>query len=471
MLIVGILSIYLVGLLIVGNLSLRFTPSEAIGLAFPLGMGAQTLMMTLADLLGLPLTALTMFALTALLAVALLVPFCLRRRRLMADRRARPFTAPSGYNLVWLLFIALTVYLEYMNLVKCLYFPAFDRDSLAGFDTIGYVIAQEHTFRGLSIFRPDYMPSIHDAGSYLVYAPMVQLSYAYVYLLGAATSKLIPALMYLSLLFAFYGSTKRVVSRTGAAIATFFMLLTPEMLAFSSMSATNVIHAVSASLGIIYVALWWRGREQRDLFVGALLLGLNIWTRTDGVVFILAALLIVFIRTLQTRRWVADLAPFLAFALFPPLLWMLFSRVSGFYTESIAILHPFWDADKAATILTHMTSHYLNLTFYGWSFLFFALSLLLNSWNLLRRRDNLPLLTMILVASLLYMVALYQIDYKWDSIRQVLAYSAKRFLFCFIPLVWFYALTNRWAQTLLSRADRFLSYTRNLPGNNRPKKQ
>jgi hypothetical protein len=58
------------------------------------------------------------------------------------------------------------------------------------------------------------------------------------------------------------------------------------------------------------------------------------------------------------------------------------------------------------------------------------------------------------------MAALYHIDYKWDSIQQVLAYSAKRFLFCFIPLVWYYALTNRWAVTLFARADRFLALTR-----------
>lgn len=100
----------------------------------------------------------------------------------------------SDYNLIWLFFIALIVYLEYMNFSKCIYFPTYDRDSLAGFDTIGYVIAQEHTLKGLSLFQADYMPQIHNAGSYIVYAPMVQLSYAFVYLLGTETSKLIPGI-------------------------------------------------------------------------------------------------------------------------------------------------------------------------------------------------------------------------------------------------------------------------------------
>ena len=51
---------------------------------------------------------------------------------------------------------------------------------------------------------------------------------------------------------------------------------------------------------------------------------------------------------------------------------------------------------------------------------------------------------MILISSALYMIALYQIDYKWDSIQNVLAYSAKRFLFCFVPMAWFYAMSNNW---------------------------
>ena len=147
------------------------------------------------------------------------------------------------------------------------------------------------------------MPQIHNAGSYIVYAPMVQLSYAFVYLLGAETSKLIPALIYLSFLIAFYGCMKRVINKTGSAIAVFFMMITPEMFAFSSLSATNVIHAVSASLGIIYIAIWFKYREKKDLYLGALSLGLNIWTRTDGIVFILAALFVITIDAIIKKTW------------------------------------------------------------------------------------------------------------------------------------------------------------------------
>ena len=108
-------------------------------------------------------------------------------------------------NLVWVLLIILIGYCEYMNFSKCMFFPPSDRDSLAAFDTLGFVAAQDHTYMRMSLFDADYNPSIHRAGGSIAYAPFVQMSYAYVYILGAETSKSIPALMYLFFVIAFYG--------------------------------------------------------------------------------------------------------------------------------------------------------------------------------------------------------------------------------------------------------------------------
>ena len=256
MLVLGIVLVIAIGFLAVNCISVKFTWSEKIGLAFPVGIGLQTMMMLIINLLKIKLITASVM-LGGVLILLLLLSFLYKRRDgvIMYYKKAVRIDT-SNCNLVWCFFIVLIAYFEYMNFTKCMYFPTFDRDSLAGFDTIGYVMAKEHTFRNLSIFQQSYMPHIHDAGSYMTYAPMVQLSYAFVYLLGAETSKLVPALMYLSLLIAFYGSMQRVTGPTGAAVATFFVLITPEMIAFSSLSATNVIHAATASSGIIYIALW-----------------------------------------------------------------------------------------------------------------------------------------------------------------------------------------------------------------------
>ncbi len=444
----GIITVTVMGLLIVSLISDDFSWIEKIGLSFPIGIGVQTLIMAFLDLCGIRLTAASVLS-PGLLAILVIACLLFRRSRGQArPRLLQGFRAPR-YSLAWLLFVGLVIYFEYMNFVKCMYFPTFDGDSLRGFDTIGYVTAQEHTFRHISLFQEDYVPGIHGPASYITYAPLTQLSYAFVYLLGTETSKLIPALMYLFFLIAFYGAMKRVSDRTCAAMATFLTLITPEMVAFSSLSATNVIHAVSASLGIIYIALWTKSDHRKDLLLGSLLLGLNVWTRTEGVVFIFAALLVVGFVSLKKRRWNILIPPLCAFI--PALFWAFFCKVGGLSAESIAITHLFWDPDKASTVWNGMKSLCTVSQYYGITFQAFAVSLLCNAWFIWKKKDNLPLLAMIVSAFLLYMILLYQIDYKWDSIYNVLAYSAKRFLFCFIPLLWFYALTNRWVAAIFNK--------------------
>ena len=133
-----------------------------------------------------------------------------------------------------------------------------------------------------------------------------------------------------------------------------------------------------------------------------------------------------------------------------------FCKMNNFYSESIAITHLFWDSEKANIIWNGIKSLCLDKQFYGISFLFFTISVLCNSWFIWKKKDNLPLLVMIAFSLLLYMIVLYQIDYKWDSIHNVLAYSAKRFLFCFIPLIWFYSMSNKWIVLLFNKLETFL---------------
>ena len=75
-----------------------------------------------------------------------MIAFVIKFRNTKAILKIAPFTQyANGTNLIWLLFILLIVHIEYMNFSKCIYFPPFDGDSLAGFETIGYVASQEQT--------------------------------------------------------------------------------------------------------------------------------------------------------------------------------------------------------------------------------------------------------------------------------------------------------------------------------------
>ena len=152
MLIAGIVIVIAIGFILLNDISLQFSWYEKIGLSFPIGIGIQTMLMAVINLLGIPLTVPNIFIADGILILALLYPLYRRKEEVAAYyKNSLHFTTPR-YNLVWLFFIGVILYLEYMNFAKCIYFPTFDRDSLAGFDTIGYVIAQEHTLKDLSLF-------------------------------------------------------------------------------------------------------------------------------------------------------------------------------------------------------------------------------------------------------------------------------------------------------------------------------
>lgn len=171
MLTLGIILTCLNGILLTALVGSRFSWTERIGLSFPLGMTLQTIIMTLLDLLHIPLTASSVL-LGGLLLFALLL-FVVWRYRGIDSLRLTPAMLDDWRqaNLVWVLLLLLIGYCEYMNFSKCIFFPPSDRDSLAAFDTLGFVAAHDHTYMRMSLFDADYNPSIHRAGGSIAYAP------------------------------------------------------------------------------------------------------------------------------------------------------------------------------------------------------------------------------------------------------------------------------------------------------------
>lgn len=435
---IGTALLFLVGYLTVFNLSTLTTRLERIGLAFPAGAGVMTVVMAILDLCRIPLTGGALITADLVVAAALAAGLALRKEKVI-EALKRPIDINS-FNFVWLLLLAFAAWVEYANFQKCMFFPTYDRDSLAAFDTLGFVAAQEHTYGGMSIFTGDYMPGIHAPGSPIAYFPLVQLAYAYVYALGAETSKIIPALIYLSFLVAFYAALSRATSRTAAMAATLFVVLTPEMTSFSSLSGTNVMNAAYASLGIIYILRWLQEKEKGCLALGSLLLALNVWCRAEGVVFVLVAVALVAFECVRKREWKQALPIVLAFV--PVILWQIYTRAFGMTVQSFVITHPYFDGDKAGTVFNGAWALLSNTQYYGWTFTVLLLAIIGDAWFMIKHRNSdIAKLFAIAAGVFLYFLVLYQIDYRWDSIDNVLNYSAKRFMFCFVPMAWYFTAT------------------------------
>ena len=228
MLTFGIILAIILGFVTVSLVSTKFSWTEKIGLSFPVGIAMMTFIMIFLDTVFIKLQQSTIIPFSIGLSLVFIL-LLYRQGRLYSIFQPIHRFRLSKYNVVWLAFILVIAIYEYYNWTKCMYFPTFDNDSLCGFDTFGWVAAHEKTYKGMSLFNTAYNASIHNAGSYINYAPFVQMSYAYVYIFGATISKIVPAMFYVSFLILFYALVRRVAGRTLASMTTLFMMMTPEM--------------------------------------------------------------------------------------------------------------------------------------------------------------------------------------------------------------------------------------------------
>lgn len=484
--------VFLIGFFLLCRITVHNSILERIGFALPVGLAFVTMFMTIMDWADIALTRNSLTILTiALLVVAVAVNY--NQPKALLKQFVPKELDFTWFNLLWVGMLGVVVYLEYINFNKCMVYPTYDRDSLAAFDTIGYICAQEHTFHAMSIFDPIYFPRMHEAGSSISYLPMVQLSYAYVYTFGAATSKAVPAFIYLGFLFGFYGLCRKGMSHTGSMLVLLGIVLAPEMLSFASHSVTNVMQACMASAGLIYACLWINNRQQHNLWLAILLLAINNWMRAEGIVFIGTAWLLIIISVfsrkgeeVSTRKdWVNAVLP--ALSLLPLVLWELYSKACGLTSDNAIITHLFWDSDKAKIIFKGAWDLFSGGTYYGLTFHIFAIVaiiMILNGASIevlsykTKHHENAlfkvsflkytdtpiskTVFKALLISVIAYYFILYQVDYKWDSIDNVLAYSAKRFNFCYVPIAWYFiacsALINKpltWLESKIGLGGKF----------------
>jgi carbon starvation protein CstA len=124
--------------------------------------------------------------------------------------------------------------------------------------------------------------------------------------------------------------------------------------------------------------------------------------------------------------------------------------------DQTMIFTPYWDGEKAATLGREIWMLFRSSVYYGFTFVAFALALLSNVWHIFKKRDHLVTVLLIFLAWLFYTLLIYQIEYTWDSLENVVRYSYKRFLFSFVPLLWFYVAAGQNVNRIFEKIDDFV---------------
>jgi hypothetical protein len=456
MIALGLFTTFLLGIFIAISISQKLKLIEVAGLAFLLGIGTQTFLMVCLDVLHIKITASTVIY-ASIAVMGCLTVYNIFNRKALREwlSYVLRFTFPK---LTWISLVGLIaiIVVAVMNVAKTMYFPTWDTDSVRGFNLVGLAVAHEGTIRSLSLFVDDnFRDFMSRPGSYMSYVPLSQLSYAYAYMIGFETSKIMNALVFLSFIPVFYGVLSRFASHTLTVVVTFLMLLTPEMLAFSSLSGTNFTHAVYASLGICYFLTWYYKKIPSMLWLSAVLLMMNNWTRSEGLAFIAAACCLLLWHSIKEKSY-KKLFLFSGLCIFPFLFWQIFLKIEHLESTNVFIYKPYWDYEKASYIVKEAWMLLKNSTYYGITFTLFFIVLLSNIWNIYKKRECVFTILAFVLSLVFYTILVYQVDYLWDTLDHIMHYSYKRFLFAFVPVAWFYIATNYNVKWLFDKVDKFI---------------
>jgi hypothetical protein len=443
MLLVGILMLYVTGASILVRFSTRFNWKETIALSFLLGIATQTFFMFIADVIGFGFTQLVLFFASFALVIFnydLLYSYYQEHKQAIK----MPSITLGLLNYPAILLLLLILVLFYIITEKNLYWPAAEHDSIASFDKLGMIMALEGKIK-ISLFQYNLQ------GSGGIYPPLFHGGIAYMYLFGAESPKIITTLFYGSLLLSFYAFCKKYVSAINALFFTLLLEMVPEMYSHAALLLGNIPATANVAVAGLSLFYWLDKRENAYLWLSATFIALSLWTRNDTIGFAIAAVVVVFVALAKEKDW-KRIAIYTAVSFSTLVIWTLYLKFKIDIPQTSRFIDHFgFDEHKMGVMLLYVSCMISWLQYgtmspgyllYGLAFILPIVVILLNVRNI--RKDHPGKLLFILISFVVYFLIFYLIDEKkqGSTITDLMESSFKRGVFCFIPLLLFYASTS-----------------------------
>jgi len=450
MLTAGIILCYLLGLALMLLFSRKYSLAEVIGYSFLIGMGVETFFLFFLDLVGVKYSTGVLIGLNVFVIVAALGANYKNLTALKEEFRLPSFSLKE-INPVAVFLFCIMAYLFYAITVKNLFWPPTEHDTIGSFDKLGRIMAAEGKLH-ISL----YQYNLEGAGG--LYPPLYHGSIAYLYLFGAEMPKIVTTLYFLSLLTVFYSAVKNFIGSTGASIATFIVMLTPELFSHAALSLGNLPTTAYVCAGALATVTWLEIHDTKYFWLGAVCMAFVIWIRSDTIVFTSAALLLVAIDFLKTKDWkktilygVVAIAPFVLWNLYLKLIihaeqGSKFDLGIGYNSERMGVVTSYvktflfggqHGAVDGGQLFGLVFILFFILFFVNLAFIYKvgAKTILTDSYNSL---------LFLVVSFTLYFVVFYFINEKVQNapIASLMESSFKRGMFFFVPLAVFYTFTS-----------------------------
>jgi hypothetical protein len=463
MLPVGLFLLLLAGFALIWRISRNFGIWEDIGYGMLAGAGLATFLMFFFDVLSIPITASSLS-----IGLLLTTTVCFLSVRPMGEAwkqwSMKLNIKAADIQLPALFLMLLLGWLVYVVSVKCLFWPPAEHDTIGSFDKLGRVIALEGKLK-VSLF--DY----HVEGAGGVYPPLLHGSYAYAYLFGAETSKLMNTWFYLALIISFFGISVRLCNQTLAALLCLTFALAPELYAHAALTLGNMPAAAYTAIALMALGVWREGEKGEYLFLSAIMMGMTLWIRGDTIVFLPAAF-VLFLPAVIEKRMFRKIAVAVFLMILPFVLWNLylkfkletgqggrFSFDQGYQAEKFNLMWGYLKAMLFGGTYGKIDGGQL----YGVTFYVFYLSLFASLTLLLFKKVNFSLSAFAPTAAFCvslaaYFAVFYFIDEKKQAapIDSLMSSSFKRGLFGFLPFALFAAIQLPAGQLFSRFLDRFM---------------
>lgn len=335
---------------------------------------------------------------------------------------------------IWWIFFVLIFIVVTASVIKSMYWPVAAYDSVTGYDLMAKVIAEEGRFVN-SLFENG--KPIEGSKLRLVQAPLMPVLFSFAHLLGIS-SKTIMSLLFLGFVLFFYFILKKLVDRNIAIVILFFIIITPDFYAFTSISNLNIPAAFFFSIGTGFLLIYLKKSQvYPEFFIyGIIGIILSSLCRTEMIIFIFVWMFYFLISKKEEKFLHTG---YLIAALIPSLLWMRFINVV-YDIPSMIRTEIFFDVDRIHKIIGTTTSMVFNTDLYGITFYIFILVVFISLFN---KNHNIVFLLLIIVMWVVHLGIYYQIDNNaFDNLRGMLNASFKRGVFTFIPIIWMYIATN-----------------------------
>jgi len=463
MLTVGILLCYLLGCSVVMTVSRKFSLAEIIGYSFLIGMGLETVFLFLLDVVQLHYTQFLLIALNLVVIIALNRKFP-ETLAAFKEKIANARTDLSSVNYVAIFLFLIIAYLFYAITIKNLFWPPSEGDSITSFDKLARVIALEGKLK-ISLFQYNLQ------GAAGTYPPLFHGSFAYVYIFGAETPKIVITFFFLSLLLAFYGFVRTYTNAVAAMLFTLILMATPELYAHAALALGNMPTAAYISAAVLATYIWLDRGGEKYFWIGAIMMGFSVWIRSDAIAFVLATLFMIALKIWQNKNY-KHLLIYAGMAIIPFATWLLYVKLKIQLPQASRFdLSIGYNATRLSTMLNYTKAYLFAVPYrevhggqlYGVVFISFFIALLVNTGLAFKKGvktvfgNQALLLAFLLTAFAVYFTEFYLIneDVQASTIASLMASSFKRGMFYFIPIVLFYTATGYSSKIFFDWLEKF----------------